>query len=90
MCGLTLHCTAIVHQYDLPQDFRRGAVHNRHHSPEQRGPVLLEERDDDADCGKTLRVLLEGASAQNNSNSSYSPPIMRRSDAAPVMRGLRR
>lgn len=65
MCVLkpTLHGAAVIHQYNLPQDVRRRAVHDRHHSSQKRGPVLLEEGNHHAYSRQPLVVLLLAASS---------------------------
>lgn len=54
----------VVDQDDLGEELRRRAVEHAVDGPQQRGPALVVERDDDAGVGQLLRVQLPFAAAQ--------------------------
>lgn len=53
--------TEVIHQHDLGDQLRRGAVQHAVDGAEQGGPALVVEGDDDAGVGQCLQVALADA-----------------------------
>lgn len=61
----------VVHQDDLCDEPRRGAVEDAVDGPQQRRPALVVEGDDDAGVGQLLRVQLLFTAAHKPSVSGW-------------------